>query len=127
MDIFYKDLFRNLPGNDDWEGSFYEKLVEYGIWDKTEFWKLHKDLIAVAKDLDSKKVERTVATAIVRLYVKIASLISSHFHENDIFKIKNLSNSEILEYNERLDLAIVGAFSGEILEEKRFDLKNPLL
>lgn len=123
----YKNLFRNLPDSDDWEGSFYEQLVEYGIWDETEFWKLHKDLIVIANGLESRNLERAVATAVVRLYVKIASLISSHFHDNDIFKIQNLSSSEILEYNERLDLAVVGAFSGEILDENRFDLRNPLL
>ena len=123
----YKNLFRNLPGNDSWEGSFYERLVEYGIWDEQEFWKFHKDLIDIAKLTKHRKVEWDIATAVVRLYVKIASLISSHFNANDIFKIQNLSDSEILEFYERLDLAVVGAFSGEILDESRFDLRNPFI
>ncbi|MCP1575214.1 hypothetical protein J2S30_003593 [Herbaspirillum rubrisubalbicans] len=127
MSRSYKHLFRNLPGSRNWEGSFYEKLVEYGIWDEYEFWKFHKDLIDIAKLIENRTVERDIATAVVVLYVKIASLISSHFNANDIFKIQNLSDSQILEFNERLDLAVVGAFSGEILEERRFDLRNPLL
>lgn len=127
MNKCYKNLFRSLPGNDSWEGSFYERLVEYGIWDEQEFWKFHKDLIDIAKLMNHRKVEWDIATAVVRLYVKIASLISSHFNANDIFKIQNLTDSELLEFYERLDLAVVGAFSGEILDESRFDLRNPLL
>lgn len=77
--------------------------------------------------MNHRKVEWEIAMAVVRLYVKIASLISSHFNANDIFKIQNLTDSEILEFYERLDLAVVGAFSGEILDESRFDLRNPFI
>lgn len=123
----YSNLFRNLPGNSDWEGSFYENLVENGIWDEVEFWKLHFDLIDIARDSDEKNIDRNISAAVMRIYVKIASLISAHFRQNDIFRIHGLSDSKISEYKERLDLAAIGAFSGEILEERRFDTMNPLL
>jgi hypothetical protein len=127
MDRDYVNLYRNLPGNPDWEGSFYERLVEYGIWDEAEFWKLHSDLIRVAQMNESQVIERDIATAVMRIYIKISSLISAHFRPNDIFSIEDLSEIQISGYKERLDLAVIGAFSGEILDERRFDLRNPFL
>lgn len=127
MNKCYKNLFRSLPGNDSWEGSFYERLVEYGVWDDAEFWKLHSDLIHIAQTIDSDTIEREIALAVMRLYIKISSLISAHFRPNDVFCIEDLSELQISAYKERLDLAVIGVFSGEILGEERFDLRNPLL
>jgi len=28
----YQQICRNLPGYLDWQGSFYERLAEYGDW-----------------------------------------------------------------------------------------------
>jgi hypothetical protein len=127
MEIFCANLYRNLPGSQDWEGSFYERLVEYGVWDDAEFWKLHSDLIRIAQAIDGDTIEREIALAVMRLYIKISSLISAHFRPNDIYSIEDLSELQISARKERLDLAVIGVFSGEILGEERFDLRNPLL
>ncbi len=123
----YLVLYRNIPGNDLWEGSFYEKLVEYGIWDENEFWKMHLDLIRIAKNSNGQMIDRDLSMAIVKIYVRVSSLIAAHFDAADIFVIRNLSHDQILGYGERLNLAVVGAFSSEVLDESYFDLQSPFL
>lgn len=121
-------IFKNLPGNPEWEGSFCEKLTEYGIWDADEFWKLHFDLVQVAKrDNYSESIDRELALAVVTLYSKITNLISSHYNKNDIFKISNLTPDELLAYKERFDHSIIGVFSGEVIAESSYDLTNPMI
>jgi hypothetical protein len=55
----YSELVRNIPGNSNWEGSFYERLTEYGEWDSKSFWVLHLDLLNIAnKQITDQPVER---------------------------------------------------------------------
>ncbi|WP_423681469.1 hypothetical protein [Undibacterium sp. WLHG33] len=124
----FENIFRNLPGNVNWEGSFYEQLTEFGRWDAKEFWMLHLDLINAAdkfKNFDS--VDKELALGIVTLQSKIARLFIAHFNERDAFKIINLSEENLYAFKERFDLAVIGVFSGEVLSEDSFDLVNPLL
>lgn len=120
-------IYRNLPGNPLWEGSFYEKLAEYGLWDEREFWRLHHDLIRVAKDIKGQEISKELSAAIVKIYIRISSLMAAHSDPMDGFSIKNLNHEQIISYKERLDIAVIGVFSGEILNEISFDLQNPFL
>ncbi|WP_343583469.1 Imm41 family immunity protein [Herbaspirillum sp.] len=123
----YVDLYRNFPGSEKWEGSFYEKLAEYGIWDENEFWKLHLDLTHIGRSSNADNINKELSASIVKIYVRVSSLIIAHFDTADIFSIQNLSHAQILAYGERLNMAIIGIFSGEVLDESSFELKNPFI
>ncbi|MES2038115.1 MAG: Imm41 family immunity protein [Pseudomonadota bacterium] len=126
--LMFENIFRNLPGNANWVGSFYEQLTEHGIWNKKEFWLLLSDLILAANKLkDSESVDKQLAWAIVKLQSNINGLLIAHFDEKDVFAILDMSTGELYAFKERFDLAVVGIFSGEVLPEDAFELTNPLL
>lgn len=121
-------IYQNTPGNDSWEGTFYERLVEYAYWDTQEFWRLHSALLdAAVLSARSEKIDRHLAECVIRIYSRVRGLVSAHFNANDFFKIQNLNDVEIHEFCERLDLAVIGVFSGEVLPESSFDLQNPMI
>jgi len=124
----HMELKRNLPTNNNWESSFYERLSEYGEWNYKAFWILHLELINIAKNInDSEIIERELATILITLQQKILNLIVAHFNKKDIFKISNLKEEELFDFIERFEMAILGALSGVVIPESSFDLVNPLI
>ncbi|MUH72016.1 Imm41 family immunity protein [Psychrosphaera haliotis] len=124
----HSELFRNIPGNLNWEGSFYERLTEYGEWDSKSFWVLHLDLLNIAKQqISNKPVERELAYMLLQLQQKVLNLISANFAKDDVFNISNITTEQLYEFQERFEMAILGAISGEVLPESSFDLVNPLV
>lgn len=124
----FENIFRNLPGNSKWEGSFYEQLTEFGIWDEKEFWLLHLDLIVAAGEFkNADSIDKKLACGIVALQSKIDRLFAAHFNERDAFKIIGIGEENLYAFKERFDLAVIGVFSGEVLSEDAFDVVNPLL
>lgn len=121
-------IFKNLPGNPAWVGSFYERLAEEGVWDKDEFWKLHLALINAANKLASQSsIDCELASAVARIQSCVWGLIAAHYDENDVFTIGNLTATELYDFTERFDHAILGVFSGEVIPEASYDLNNPLI
>ncbi len=124
----HSELLRNIPGNPNWEGSFYERLTEYGEWDSKSFWILHLDLLNIAKQqISDRPIERELAYMLLLLQQKVLTLISAHFTKNDVFQIDNINTEQLYEFKERFEMAILGAISGEVLPESSFDLVNPLV
>jgi hypothetical protein len=124
----YVQIFRNLPGNPGWEGSFYERLVEYGDWSIVEFWRLHFDLVSAARsEALSAGMSRELALAVATLFAKITNLVSAHYNVNDVFRIKNLSSDDLLAFTERLEHAVLGVFSGQVIAESSYELTSPLI
>ncbi|MCT8863716.1 hypothetical protein FJD32_003685 [Shewanella sp. LC6] len=124
----HSELTRNIPGNTRWEGSFYERLTEYGEWDSKSFWALHFDLLEIAKHQNTDlPVERELAYMLLYLQQRVLNLISAHFNKNDVFEISNINPEQLYEFKERFEMAILGAISGEVLSETSFDLVNPLV
>jgi hypothetical protein len=124
----FEHILRNIPGNATWEGSFCERLAEHGEWNASEFWQLHLALTqagSVARKSDS--IDRELAQCVVKMYSRISGLIAAHFDANDVFKISNLGYEELHQFKERLDLAVVGVFSGEVIPESSFELMSPLI
>ena len=121
-------LEQNMPGSLNWEGSFYEQLSEYGIWNADEFWKLHFELVEMANKVKRlEKIDRELAVLLVSFSVKVFNLFVAHFNKNDVFKIQNIDADAIFNFKERFELAVEGALSGEVLPESYFNLKNPLI
>jgi hypothetical protein len=124
----YVQIFRNLPGNPGWEGSFYEQLVEYGDWSIVDFWRLHFDLVRAARsEVLSAEVSRELALAVATLFAKIMNLVSAHHNVNDVFRIRNLSSDELLAFTERLEHAVLAVFSGQVIAESTYELTSPLI
>jgi hypothetical protein len=125
----YESIFRNLPGNPAWVGSFYERLAEDAVWDKEEFWKLHLALIDAATQASGSvgKIDRELAWAVAKIQSRVLCLVASHYDPHDIFIIANLTSDELHQFIERFCNAILGVFSGEILAESSCDLRSPLI
>ena len=124
----YSELERNLPGHPDWEGSFYEKLTDYGEWDVNAFWKLHLDFLEIAESVNgSNTISRDLARKLLLLQQKVLNLVSSHFNDNDVYEIANIETDLLYEFIERFEMAILGAVSGEVHPESSFGLVNPLV
>ena len=124
----HSELERNIPGNINWEGSFYERLTEYGEWDSKSFWVLHLELLNIAKTKNNDlNVEKDLAYMLLYLQQRILTLISAHFTSSDVFEIVNINTEQLYEFKERFEIAVLGAISGEVLPETSFDLVNPLV
>lgn len=124
----YSELERNIPGNLNWEGSFYERLTEDGEWDSKSFWVLHLELLNIAKQQKPDVgVDRDLAYMLLYLQQRVLTLIASHSTNKDSFKICNINNDQLYEFEERFNMAILGAISGKVLPETSFDLVNPLI
>lgn len=122
------ELERNMPGNSNWEGSFFERLTEYGEWDVEAFWLLHHKLLQLAKSTNSDdSIDRNISYMLLYIQQRVLGLIAAHFAKNDTFKISNLNGEQLYEFKERFEMAILGAVTGEALPESSFDLVNPLV
>ena len=126
--FMFDELQRNLPGNPNWEGSFYEQLTEHAVWDVDAFWQLHLYLVqSAAAQSGSGLVNRDLALAIVTLQGKVMTLVSAHYDANDVFKIRNIHPETLHSFVERFQHAMLAVISGEVLPESSYDLVNPLL
>ena len=120
------EILRNLPGDPHWEGSFYEQLTEYAIWDENAFWRLHLALLEAAKT-PRIAFSRENVRALVSLQGKVLNLISAHYNPGDAFNIRNLSHERLQAFDERFQHAVLSVFSGEVTPETSYDLVNPLI
>ena len=124
----FPELERNIPRHPNWEGSFFERLTEYGEWNTDAFWVLHLELLKIAKERGPElNIDRDLAYMLLYIQQRVLNLVAAHFAKNDVFHINNLSGEELYKYKERFDMAIIGAVTGETLPEESFDKINPLV
>jgi len=122
------EILRNLPGNANWEGSFYERLSEHGVWDAAEFWKLHLALVITATNFAAHaQISRPLASSVATLQARVSNLIAAHYDANDAFQIHNLTAAELNAFSERFEHAVLSVFSGAVLPESSYELVNPLV
>ena len=108
----HTELTRNVPGNPDWIGSFYETLSEHGVWSENEYRILIRELKSLAdKNKDEKLIEKTLPKLLLILQAKVLNLISSHFDRNDVYEISNLNMDEVLDKKEEFVLAVQSVVS----------------
>ncbi len=122
------EIERYSASHPDWEGSFSERLYEYGEWNIPEFWKLHKELVELAVWLRGKdEINKQLVGRLLGIQRSVLSAVSAHYNKNDVFTLSGVNDEQLHELIERFDLAIRGVTSGEVLPENCFDLINPLL
>jgi len=121
-------IFRNIPGHPNWEGSFFERLVEDSIWDRDEFWKLHLALVNAALSVDSEFwISRELAWAVAKLFAGVLAAYGAHGDPNDVFEISGITPDELRDFVERFEHASLAVFSGEVIPESSYGLRNPLI
>ena len=121
-------LEKNMPGNLEWEGSFYERLTEDGEWDIDAFWVLHQELYLIAESQSAEiSIDRDLAYMLLFIQQRVLNLISANFVKNDVYIISNINIDQLYEFKERFEIAILAIITGELLPEESFNLKNPLL
>jgi hypothetical protein len=72
-------------------------------------------------------VDKDLAYMLLYLQQRVLTLIASHSTNKDSFKICNIDNDQLCEFEERFNMAIFGVISGNLLPETSFDLANPLI
>ena len=89
----HTELTRNVPGNPDWIGSFYETLSEHGVWNENEYRVLIRELQSLAdknKDKnDGHIVVSRLNTFAVLAKVKNGQAFEVSSRENCAFLRKN--------------------------------------
>jgi hypothetical protein len=124
----YLELMKNLPSHPDWCSSFYGKLAEDGEWNVDAFWRLHVDLLQIAKDFHNEEcISRELLYALIYVQNGVLNSIVYNLSKKDAFKIINIDENSIMKFKERFDSAMICIGAGDILPETSFDLVNPLL
>lgn len=122
------ELEKNLPSHPNWSDSFYGKLAEEGEWDVEAFWRLHLDLLNIAKGVQNEKfIARDLVCALVYIQNGVLDAIAYNSSKRDIFNIRNIDENSIMQFKERFSNAMISICTGDIPPEASFDLVNPLL
>lgn len=117
-------LYKNIAGHELWEESFIGRLLEYMVWDKDEFWHLHAELTRYCiEHKDDKSIPREIASQVARM-IYLIMIIYANTKESGI---DGVDKDELDEFIERVELLSSAFFSGDIVGEDSFDLKNPYL
>ena len=97
--------------DDSFVGCFHEKQK----WNDAEYFKLENYLFEqCAKYKNQNSVPRDVFWPAMRIHSYLSQSIGSHFDPNDGFILLGLSNEQLYERRERLQLVFEGFFKGEM-------------
>lgn len=110
------------------EHSFLRILHEDETWNHEKYWELDHAMVVCAKNnREQTQLNRELCAVAARIYINILGLVSAHYDENDFFRIKNLSDEEVFDFREKTELRFEHFYSGEVLTERLFRQKNPLI
>lgn len=119
-----KIIARNFPGPEHDRASFLSRLHEDQIWDVDEYWKLEYALYQL---ISVSPRSHDTTWHIFRIFSYTFQLLTSHFDAGDGFRIARLSDDEIYELRDRMQLVFEGYFSGIMPDQSLFEVRNPLL
>jgi hypothetical protein len=117
-------IARNFPGPGHAATSFLGRLHEDRVWDADEYWKLEYALYQLSNESPQSRI---TTWHVFRIFSVAFSTLSCHFDPNDEFQVEGLSNDDIYELRERMQLVFEGYFSGSMPEQSIFQVQNPLL
>jgi hypothetical protein len=121
-------LNKNIAGNQEWESSFLGQLLEYNIWDKDEFWRLHAEITRYSREIAYRDcLPRDIAAEVSRIIQLVMQIYAAHRDQNDLCNIANLADDELYDFIERIEWMSLTFFTGQVLDEDRFGVKNPYL
>ena len=106
------------------DASFLGRLHEEGVWDTDEYWRLEWALYQLVNEAPRSQ---ETSWRVFRIFSHTFLSLGCHFDPNDGFKLKDLTNDEIYELRERVQLVFEGYFSGSMPEQAIFSIQNPML
>ncbi len=119
-----KYLNKNIASHSLWEESFIGKLLEECVWDKDEFWHLHAEITRYSiEHKNDKFIPREIASEVARMIFLILKTYAGSKESG----LEGVNDEELHELIERVELLSLAFFSGNIVAEDEFDLKNPYL
>ena len=123
------EIARNFPHCDEHsDDSFLGRLHELRTWSVDEYWTYEAALYELARDYhDAPDLPREIAWRVVRIFSHAMLLSRCHFDPVDGCRIENLTDAQVVEWLERLQLVTEGFFQGEMPEQCYFAVPNPLL
>ncbi|MGG0656924.1 hypothetical protein [Rummeliibacillus pycnus] len=125
MSIAVEVLKSNYEGK---EGSFIYFLHEECKFNKSAFWDYYNCIIDLTNEtLIQDNLDKELSVMLSKTYVFIMRSLLWHFHPKDMYKVKGVPKNKLSLYIERLEIAYLGYFKGEVFKEELHDenLMNP--
>ena len=110
------------------KGSFIYFLHEECKFNKSAFWDYYNSIVDLtSKTLIQDNLDRELSVMLSETYVFIMKSLLWHFHPKDMYKVKGVPKNKLHLYIERLEIAYLGYFKGEVFKEELYDedLINP--
>ncbi|HWL23702.1 MAG TPA: Imm41 family immunity protein [Ureibacillus sp.] len=110
------------------EGSFIYSLHEECKFEKSAFWDYYNSIVDLTKDtLSQDSLDREISLMLSKTYAFIMRSLLWHFHPKDLYKVKGVPKNKLHLYIERLEIAYLGYFKGDVFKEELHDedLINP--
>ncbi|MBM7608777.1 hypothetical protein JOD29_002024 [Lysinibacillus composti] len=125
MSIAVEVLKSNYEGK---EGSFIYSLHEECKFNKSAFWDYYNSIVDLTNEtLLQDSLDQELSLMLSTTYVFIMRSLLWHFHPKDMYKVKGVPKNKLNLYIERLEIAYLGYFKGEVFKEELHDenLINP--
>ncbi|QCZ94669.1 Imm41 family immunity protein [Salinimonas iocasae] len=101
------------------ENSFISIFHESQTWNDVEYFKLENYLYEECeKHLSVSVIPREVLWPAIRIYSYLSNAIGCHLDPNDGFEIIGISQKQLYQRRERLQLVFEGFFQGEMPAKK---------
>ncbi len=123
------EIAKNFPHCDEHSDQSFLGILHKGrIWDAAEYWKYEAALYGLAQMFrGSPELPRELAWRVLRIFSHAMLLIGCHYDSRDSCRIRNLTDDQVGEWRERLQLVNEGFFKGEMPNQGIFEIDNPLL
>jgi len=114
------EITRNFAWSADYsENSFAGIFHEECRWDDNEYKKLENYLYEQCISYkETSTLPREVFWPAMRIFSFLSNSIGCHFDSNDGFELRGLSEEQVYERRERLQLVFEGFFKGEMPNKK---------
>ena len=113
-------ILRNFPHCKEYsEDSFLGIFHEQRKWDDTEYFKLEEELYEqcnIYASVDS--LPRDLSWPAMRIFSVLMLSLGCHCNPSDSFKIEALTQEQIRDRTERVQLVFEGFFKGEMPNKK---------
>jgi Immunity protein 41 len=102
------NAYEILEGNDPFcavwqEGSFVGRLTEKGQFDGEAYATLEDALVRIAAESPGVKT----LGCIMRVFEQVSLLIRWHFDDSEAYRIENLDNEQLLEFDQRFRFLLI--------------------
>lgn len=95
----------NDPGSERWsEASFVGRLTEEAVFDRGLYASLERAMVAVGEGSPTAED----VWSLLRILERVTLLIGSHLDPGDVYRITNLQQDEVLDFNNEFRFLLRG-------------------